>query len=163
MEPQAARTQSFSLPAAVCHLRLRVRGPHRCSAAALSALWESERTIQIRTHLRRLLKYWSGSRCCGFWRWPRREAQCRYPQRSRPSKQRRPTPKSTQPSTALGRRAAGGVARSLQPTKGDAPPSLLAIRPSASTRDPFQYFNSLLAGHSCQATESPTALPRPYT
>ena len=27
---------------------------------------------------------------------------------------------------------------------GDAPHSLLAIRPSASTRDPFQYFNSLL-------------------
>ena len=27
---------------------------------------------------------------------------------------------------------------------GDAPPSLLAIRPSASTRDPFQYFKSLL-------------------
>jgi len=27
---------------------------------------------------------------------------------------------------------------------GDAPPSLLAIRPSASTRDPLQYFNSLL-------------------
>ena len=26
---------------------------------------------------------------------------------------------------------------------GDAPPSLLAIRPSASTRDPLQYFNSL--------------------
>ena len=22
---------------------------------------------------RRLLKYWSGPRCCGFWRWPRRE------------------------------------------------------------------------------------------
>src|SRR5438874_4661450 len=31
---------------------------------------------------------------------------------------------------------------------GDAPPSLLAIRPSASTRDPLQYFNSLLARHS---------------
>ena len=30
---------------------------------------------------------------------------------------------------------------------GDAPPSLLAIRPSASTRDPLQYFNSLLALH----------------
>ena len=29
---------------------------------------------------------------------------------------------------------------------GDAPPSLLAIRPSASTRDPCQYFNSLLGG-----------------
>jgi hypothetical protein len=28
---------------------------------------------------------------------------------------------------------------------GDAPLSLLAIRPSASTRDPLQYFNSLLA------------------
>src|SRR5438094_3206834 len=28
---------------------------------------------------------------------------------------------------------------------GDAPPSLLAIRPSTSTRDPLQYFNSLLA------------------
>ena len=27
---------------------------------------------------------------------------------------------------------------------GDAPHSLLAIRPSASTRDPLQYFNSLL-------------------
>ena len=27
---------------------------------------------------------------------------------------------------------------------GDAPPSLLAIRPSASTRDPSQYFNRLL-------------------
>src|SRR6202163_4678575 len=27
---------------------------------------------------------------------------------------------------------------------GDAPHSLLAIRPSASTRDPFQYFNGLL-------------------
>ena len=21
----------------------------------------------------RLLKYWSGPRCCSFWRWPRRE------------------------------------------------------------------------------------------
>src|SRR5439155_15724764 len=71
--------------------------------------------------------------------------QCRYPQRSRPSEQRRPTPKSTQPLTARGRRAAGRVARSLQPHCGDAPPSLLAIRPSASTRDPSQYFNSLLA------------------
>src|SRR5438477_5653848 len=30
---------------------------------------------------------------------------------------------------------------------GDAPPSLLAIRPSASTRDPLQYFNSLLTSH----------------
>src|SRR6184192_3432357 len=58
---------------------------------------------------RRLLKYRSGSRCCGFWRWPRREAQCRYPQRSRPSKQPGTLsgPKSTQPLRARGRRAAG--------------------------------------------------------
>jgi hypothetical protein len=35
--------------------------------------------------------------------------------------------------------------RSFVPARcGDAPHSLLAIRPSASTRDPFQYFNSLL-------------------
>src|SRR5437868_14709553 len=51
MEPQTARTQSFSLPPAVRHLRLGVRRPHRCSAPALSALWESERKIQVRTHL----------------------------------------------------------------------------------------------------------------
>ena len=35
--------------------------------------------------------------------------------------------------------------RSLVPAHcGDAPRSLLAIRPSASTRDPLQYFNRLL-------------------
>ena len=35
--------------------------------------------------------------------------------------------------------------RSFVPARcGDAPHSLLAIRPSASTRDPLQYFNSLL-------------------
>ena len=51
MEPQTARTQSSSLPPAVRHLRLRVRRPHRRSAPALSALWEFERKIQIRTHL----------------------------------------------------------------------------------------------------------------
>src|SRR5439155_14681213 len=33
--------------------------------------------IPIR-NFRRLLKCWNGSRCCGFWRWPRREAQRRY-------------------------------------------------------------------------------------
>ncbi len=90
------------------------------------------------------MKSWSGSRCCRFWRWPRREAQRRYPLRSRPSEQRRPAPKSTQPSTARGRRAAGGVARSLQPTAGMRLPRSLPFRPSASTRDPLQDFNSLL-------------------
>ena len=37
-----------------------------------------------------------------------------------------------------------------QARDGDAPSSLLAIRPSASTRDPSQYFNSLLK-HLCLA------------
>jgi hypothetical protein len=61
--------------------------------------------------------------------------------RSRPSEQRRPTPKSTQPSTARGRRAAGRVARSLQPTTGmrlprSLPSALLPLRathPNIST------------------------------
>src|SRR6476646_3342483 len=87
----------------------------------------------------------------------------RYLLRSRPSEQRRPTPKSTQPSTARGRRAPGCVARSLQPAEGDAPPSLLAIRPSASTRDRSQYFNSLLRlvalvlplGEQCELVRCP--------
>src|SRR5205085_4621830 len=39
---------------------------------------------------------------------------------------------------------------------GDAPPSLLAIRPSASTRDPLQYFNSLLG-----LTPHPTWVAQP--
>ena len=45
------------------------------------------------------------------------------------------------------REAEGQLAASLgrySPLKGDAPLSLLAIRPSASTRDPSQSFNSLL-------------------
>jgi len=40
------------------------------------------------------------------------------------------------------------LSRSLvipQVRDGDAPHSLLAIRPSASTRDPLQYFNTLLS------------------
>src|SRR5213079_3306733 len=71
----------------------------------------SRRTVLEKIYLfRRLLKYWSGSRCCGFWRWPRREAQCRYPLRSRPSEQHRPAPKSTQPQR---REAEGQLAASL--------------------------------------------------
>src|SRR5256885_14019704 len=58
-----------------------------------------------------------------------------------------------QPWTARGRRAAGGAARSLQPAAGDAPPSLLAVRPSASTRDPSQDFTSLL-GSPCDSRET---------
>src|SRR5947209_3023330 len=102
---------------------------------------------------RRLLKYWSESRCCGFWRWPRREAVraglgYRYPQRSVPSEQPRKLsgPKSTQPAAARGRKrqlapnafGAGGVARSVQPAAGmRLPRSLLlplrATHPSIST------------------------------
>ena len=45
---------------------------------------------------------------------------------------------------AEGRLAASTRSLSRHCGKGDAPPSLLATRPSASTRDPSQYFNSLL-------------------
>src|SRR5437588_147053 len=41
----ALRAKGFSVPAAVCHLRFRVRGPHRCFAAALPALRQFERTV----------------------------------------------------------------------------------------------------------------------
>jgi len=56
-------------------------------------------------------------------------AQCRYPQRSRPSEQRRTTAKATQPSGREAEWASGRVAPSLQPREEDAPHSLLAIRP----------------------------------
>src|SRR5947209_18590327 len=96
MEPQTARTQSFSLPPAVRHLRLRVRRPHRCSAPALSALWESERKIQVRTHLVfcPLNPYaFAGGNFGGFQ--GAREAAVSFA--IRPSEQRRKTPKLTWP------------------------------------------------------------------
>jgi hypothetical protein len=73
---------------------------------------------KIKTNLRRLLKYWSRSRCCGFWRWPRRERSADIRSDLGLASQRRPAPKSTQPAPARGRRAAGGVARLLQPLRG---------------------------------------------
>jgi hypothetical protein len=66
-------------------------------------------------------------------------------------------------SAALARRRAAGperfrgwLRRSFvirQLPDGDAPYSLLAIRPSASTRDPFQYFNSLLGRQVAKYTQ----------
>jgi hypothetical protein len=104
-----------------------------------------------RVLFRRLLKYWSGSRCCGFWHWPRRETQRRYPQRSRPSEQRRPAPKSTQPLRARGRRAAGPerfrgwLRRSFVPAPcGDAPHSLLANPPFCLYARPTPVFQQSL-------------------
>src|SRR5437868_4190953 len=128
---------------------IKVRMENIRFIAFMSAI--SRETVLEKIYLfRRLLKYWSGSRCCGFWRWPRREAQRRYPQRSRPSEQRRPAPKSTQPWRERGKSAAGPesfrgwLRRSFVTARcGDTPRSLLAIRPSASTRNPLQYFNSL--------------------
>jgi hypothetical protein len=64
-----------------------------------------------------------------------REALCRYPQRSRPSEQRRPAAKIN--ATLEGARQKGSWLRRLlvipQVRDGDAPRLLLAIRPSAST------------------------------
>ena len=45
---------------------------------------------------------------------------------------------------------------------GDAPHSLLAIRPSASTRDPSQYFNSLLARCPSKLGEGGRFVPRRF-
>jgi len=62
------------------------------------------------------LKYWSGPRCC---------------------RQKRRNPSGAR-QTSRGRRRSVVTARC-----GDAPRSLLALSPSASTRDPLPYFNRL--------------------
>jgi hypothetical protein len=95
---------------------------------------------------RRLLKYRNGPRCCSILVLAKARVQHRYPQRSRPSVRRRPAPKSTQPSGHQAEGASGGVARSLQPAKGDASHSLLAIRPLLPLRATHSGMNSLLSG-----------------
>ena len=90
------------------------------------------------------LSYWNGTRCCRFLALAKARAQRRYPQRSRPSEQRRPAPKATQP---FGREAEGlfgRVARSLQPVAGMRPTRSLPSTLSASARGPFQYFNGII-------------------
>ena len=77
----------------------------------------------------RLLKYWSGPRCCRFCRWPRREHSADIRGESRLSEQRRPGPKATQPVGHEAEGASSRVARSFQSREGDAPHSLPAIRP----------------------------------
>src|SRR5438309_5464873 len=66
--------------------------------------------------------------------------QCRYPQRSRPSEQRRPAPKSTQPRGREAEGAAGRVAPSFAARCGDAPHSLLAIHPFCLHARPIPVF-----------------------
>ena len=78
--------------------------------------------------VRRLLKYWSGPRCCRFWRWPRRERSADI----RAISAKRATPASAKIDATLrarGRR--GGWPRRLLVAAhcGDAPRSLLAIHP----------------------------------
>ena len=71
-------------------------------------------------------------------------APCRYPSDLDPGSNAGRGPKTTQP---VGREAAGGsggVARSLQPAVGMRLARFLPSAPSASTRNPLQYFNSLL-------------------
>ena len=92
----------------------------------------------------RPLKYWNGTRCCRFLALAKARARHRYPQRSRPSEQRRPAPKATQPSGREAEGASGRVARSLQPAAGMRLARSLPSAPSASTRAPFQYFNGLI-------------------
>src|SRR5438874_7870380 len=63
------------------------------------------------------------------------------------SAQRAPPASAKINATIAGARQKGSWRRCpvVAARSGDAPPSLLAIRPSVSTRDPLQYFNSLLA------------------
>ena len=77
----------------------------------------------------RPLIYWNGPRCCRFLALAKARAQRRYPQRSRPSEQRRPAPKTTQPSARRARRGVWPRRSFVAARCGDAPYSLLAIRP----------------------------------
>ncbi len=92
----------------------------------------------------RLLRYWSGPRCCRFLALAKTRAQRRYPQRSRPSEQRRLAPKATQPYGREAEWASGGGAPLLQLAAGMRLTRSLPSTPSASTRGPLQYFNSLI-------------------
>jgi len=92
----------------------------------------------------RPLRYWNGTRCCRFLALAKTRAQRRYPQRSRPSEQRRPAPKAAQPYGREAEGTSGRVAPSLQPAAGMRLTRFLPSAPSASTRGPFQYFNGLI-------------------
>jgi hypothetical protein len=95
-----------------------------------------------RGRFRRLLKYRSGPRCCRFWRWSRRERSADIRSDLGPASNAGQRQKRHNPSGA--RQTSRGRRRSLVTAPcGDAPRSLLALRPSASTRDPPQYFNGL--------------------
>ena len=109
------------------------------SAAPLRACpWRNTWPITgRRERFRRLLKYWSAPRCCRFLALAKAGAQRRYPQRSRPSEQRRPATKATQP---FGREAnkqrASSLSSRYSPLRGRAslapcpPPVCLYARPT---------------------------------
>jgi hypothetical protein len=89
------------------------------------------------------LEYWSGPRCSRFWRWPRRERSADI--RSDLGQASNAGHRQNRRNPSGAKQKSGWRRRSLVAAcYGDAPHSLLAIRPSASTRDPLQYFNSLL-------------------
>jgi hypothetical protein len=92
----------------------------------------------------KLLSYWNGTRCCRFLALAKTRAQRRYPQRSRPSEQRRPASKATQPYGREAEEASGSVAPSLQPAAGMRLTRSLPSAPSASTRGSLQYFNGII-------------------
>jgi hypothetical protein len=127
-----------------------VVSPHSCrlKGATVRTRYCRSETRPGARFTRRLLKYWSGPRCCRVLALAKARAQRRYPQRSRPSEQRRPPPKATQLFGREAEGASGRVARSLQPAEGDAPHSLLAIRPFCFYARPIPVFQ-----------QSPKALP----
>jgi hypothetical protein len=105
--------------------------------------WRSTWPItRRRGRSRRRLKYWSGPRCWRFWRWSRRERSADIRSDLGPASNAGRRQKRRNPSGA--RQTSRGRRRSLVTARcGDAPHSLLALRPSASTRDPLQDFNRL--------------------
>ena len=92
----------------------------------------------------RLLKYWSGPRCCSFWRWPRRErsADIRSDLGQASNAGQRQKRRNPPGAKQNGRLAASLPRYSL--VKRMRLARFLPSAHSASTRGPLQYFNSLI-------------------
>ena len=92
----------------------------------------------------RLLEYWSGPRCRRFWRWPRRERSADIRSDLGQASNAGQQQKRRNPSGAKQKgRLAASLAR-YSPMKGMRLTCSLPSAPSASTRDPLQYSNSLI-------------------
>lgn len=91
------------------------------------------------------MRYWNGPALCRFWRWPRRERSADIHSDLGQVSNGGQHQKRHNPSGAIqkGRLAASLVRYS--PLKEMRLTPSLPYAPSAPTRDPFQYFSSLLS------------------